>query len=113
VGIGRPDSERAKRALTVATFVLMVLIFFVGLLSTGFLSALCGVEPTQGSYCARISQGRFPIEELCLVLAPVVLAAWPGLLSIRRRSARPLLGASVPLLLFTVLLPFAVEIVWS
>jgi len=107
------DSERARRALIVATFILMTLIFFVSILSTGFLGVLCGIEPTEGSYCARISQGRFPIEELCLVLAPVVLAAWPGLLSIRRRSARPLLGASVPLLLFAVLLPFVVGVVWK
>ena len=113
MGIGPTDSERAKWALIVATFVLMMLISFVSVLSTGFLGALCGIEPTEGSYCARISQGRFPIEELCLILAPVVLAAWPALLSIRRRSAQPLLGASVPLLLFAVLLPFVVGVVWK
>lgn len=106
------DSELKKRVLVAATAILMVSIFVVGILSTGFLSAICGAEPTAGTYCARISQGRFPVAELLLILAPTIAAARPGAVSVRRRSARPLLTASVPLLVLALLLPFVVELVW-
>jgi hypothetical protein len=107
------DSEQKQRALIAATVIVMVLIFVVGVLSTGVVSTLCGFDSKEGTYCARISEGKFPIEELCLILAPVVLAAWPGVLSVRRRSARPLLVASLPLFLITVLLPLVVGVAWK
>jgi len=107
------DGEQDKGGLIAATVIVMVLVFAVSVLSTGFLGVLCGIEPTEGSYCARISQGRFPIEELCLILVPVVLAAWAGVLSVRRRSVRPLLRASLPLVPLTVLLPFVVGVAWK
>jgi len=107
------DDEQKKRALIAATVVAMVLTFLVGGLSTGFVGVLCGFEPAEGSYCARISQGNWPIEEICLILAPVILAAWPGVRGVRRRSARPLLVASIPLFLVAVLLPFVVGVTWK
>lgn len=107
------DDEQKRRALIAATVVAMVLTFVVGVLSTGLVSAVCGIDSAEGTYCARISEEKFPIEEMCLILAPVVLAAWPGARSVRRRSARPLLVASVPLFLIALFLPLVVAVVWK
>lgn len=105
--------QRKKVALLTATAIVVVLSFVVGYLSTGLVSLLCGTESAEGTYCARISEGAFPIEELGLILVPTVLTVGTGVLSIRRRSARLLLLASLPLSLITVLLPLAVAVVWK
>jgi hypothetical protein len=106
------DREQAKRALTVASVLVVVAIGVIGYLSTGFFSALCGIERGNG-YCERVGSGGLPIEELCLVLAPVALAAWAGVLSVRRGSPRLLLRASFVIFPLALLLPPILMAAWK
>jgi hypothetical protein len=106
------DGERSKRVLIAATVFTIVLICVVGYLSTGVFSLLCGIEEGKG-YCGRVSEGKFTIEELGLVLAPATVVVSAGVLSVRRGSARPLLRVSLALIPIAVLLPLFILVVWK
>jgi hypothetical protein len=106
------DGERSRSALIAATVMLMVVIVVVGYVSTGLFSLVgCGIETGTG-YCARL-YGGFHSDELYLILAPAVLAGWAGILSVQRRSARPLLKAGVALITVAALLPPLLLAVWT
>ena len=89
----------------------MALIVVLGYLSTGLFSLAC-LNAAGAGYCARL-YGGFPIEELYLILAPAILAGCAGILSVRRRSARPLLSAGLALIIVAVVLPPLLLILWT
>ncbi len=96
-----------------ATALLAIAVCGVGYLSTGIISASCGVEQSRG-YCARLHGREFPpLEEWCFILAPALVAMGIVYWRMRRETSRPLLRAGAVMLPLAAVLPAVELAVWK